>query len=74
MDLFPVLKPGELDRRYERARRDAASAMESLLFGGGVRSEDVIDAFEMVMLWRCALEGHMPRGQTWELMMEATKP
>lgn len=72
----PLAPPNELARRYERARRDATTMLESLVFGGPPRAEDVIDALEMSLLWRLVVSGDLrhPTQETWDLMREATNP
>lgn len=75
---LPLAPRNELARRYERARRLATDALESLIYGSGetqARAEDVVDAFEMATMWRLVVGGDVrPTSSTWALMQEATKP
>jgi len=72
------------EQRYERARRDAVNLMESWLFGdrASARAEDVLDAIELVALWRVHLSLEADASgaicgfsqSALDLMNEATRP
>lgn len=65
------MKPKEVHERLERARRIAAARLLESMFKE-CSAEDVLDAFEMVSLWRLAAEGYPFTPMTNARMIEAT--
>lgn len=61
----------EIHRRYEMAKREAASELQCYVHAL-TSSEDVVERMELAFLWRLVAEGNTVSDSTWEMMLEAT--
>lgn len=65
------MTPEEVHDRYDRARKIAASHVLEVLFAE-CEPEDLLDAIEIMTLWRLASEGQPFQPMTFARMLEAT--
>lgn len=69
------MTPKEVWLRYACAKRNAASLLQEVVQGASENFEDVVDAMEIVFLWKQVVSGNNVQlsTETFGQMVEATE-